>query len=197
VSVPRGFKAKANRIALALRHQLSLDAVSPIDLAKLAARLRLPLVPLDEFTGELPGQVAQLTLRDPGAFSAVLLPLGRGQRIILFNDRHSPPRRNSSIAHEIAHALLAHPPTLPFDGTGCRTFDKEIEDEASCLAGYILIPNEAAWHIVRSQMSAAEACPLYGVSQEMLDYRLDTSGARIRYSRRLIRAVGKRPPRRG
>ena len=183
MSLPYGFKARANRVALGLRHQMGLAPEAPICLADLTERLNLPLVPITDFRPEMSRQVEQLIRRDL-AFSALLLPVGRGRRIILFNDCHSRGRRNSSIAHEIAHALLAHPPTLPFDSTGRRAFDRDIEDEANCAGGHILIPNEAAWHIVRTGLSSTVACETYGVSQDMLDYRLDTSGARIRYQRR-------------
>jgi hypothetical protein len=187
MSLPHGFKAKANRIALGLRFQMGLAPEAAIDLVALAARLNLPLVALTSFGTELPDQVGQLVRRDVEAFSAVLLRVGPGRRIILFNDRHSLSRRNSSIAHEIAHALLAHPPTLPFDHTGCRVFDKDIEDEANCVGSHILVSNEAAWYIVRSGLSAREACDAYGVSRDMLEFRLNTSGARIRQRRWLDR----------
>ena len=103
--------------------------------------------------------------------------------IILLNNGHSIGRRNSDLAHEISHALLAHPPTQPFDHTGNRSFDKDMEDEANCLAGYILIPNEAAQKIVWSGHDPEAACDEYGVSRRMLDFRLNTSGARKRRSR--------------
>ena len=189
MSLPHGFKAKANRIALALRHQLGLTPEAPIDLSVLAKRLNFALVPLCAFTTELADQVAQLLRRDPWAFSALLLPVGGEKRVILFNDRHSLARRNSSIAHEISHFLLAHPPTLPFDNTGSRSFDEDLEDEANCVAAHLLIPNEAACHIVNLGISPSKACEIYGVSLDMLEYRLNTSGARIRYQRRLHRTA--------
>lgn len=187
MSLPHGFKAKANRIAVGLRRQVGLAPEAPIDLVALTARLNLPLVPLTAFNSELPRHVVQLVRHDLEAFSALLLPVGPGRRIILYNDRHSPGRRNSSIAHEIAHAILAHPPTMPFDNTGCRTFDKDIEDEANCVSGHILVPNEAAWHIVQARLATREACQIYGVSREMMEFRLNASGARIRYRRRVER----------
>ena len=183
MSVPRGFKAKADRIAVGVRLQVGLEPEAPIDLPILATHLNLTLVPVTDFDDALPLHISQLVKTDIQAFSALLLPVGNGKGIILYNDRHSQARLNSSIAHEISHALLMHPPTLLFDHTGCRTFDKNIEDEANCLAGYILIPNKAAWNIVKSGMAPLAACERYGVSHDMLEFRLNASGARIRHRR--------------
>ena len=180
MNLPRGFKAKANSIAVGLRRQMGLSEEMPINLDQLAEKLGLPVVSISTFVDMCPEPIVQLVKIDPGAFSALLLRLDRGSRIILVNDGHSVYRRNSSISHEIAHALLAHPPTQPFDYSGCRNFDKDMEDQANCLSAYILIPNEAASHIVWSRRSLDMACRMYGVSPQMLEYRLNTSGARIR-----------------
>lgn len=180
MGVPRGFKAAADRIAVGLRRQMGLSASAPIDVEALAARLQIAVVPLSSFAERLPQQVEQLITRDVSAFSASLLYVG-GAKAILVNDGHSRPRRNSNVAHELAHALLAHPPQ-PFDHAKGRTYDQGVEAEANGLAGHILVPNAAALHIVRSGTEDA-ACDRYGVSRKMLEWRLDVSGARIRHQR--------------
>ena len=182
MSLPRGFKAKANRIAVGLRRQMDLPGEAPIDLYELADRLRLRVVPISAFADTCPEHMVQLVTSDSSAFSASLVHLEHS-RIILVNDGHSLPRINSSIAHEIAHALLAHRPTLPFNSSGCRNFDKDTEEQAGCLSAHILIPNEAALYITRSHCSTDAICERYGVSRKMLEYRLNTSGARKRRDR--------------
>lgn len=184
MQVQRGFLAKANRISLGLRHQLGLVAHAPMDIPQLTKHLRLELVPLSEFLGTHSSQVQTLCNGDKACFSATLLHTEAGRKI-LFNDAPSRGigRRNSDVAHEISHHLLLHPPSYPFDGNGNRHFSPEIEDEANCLASFLLIPNEAAWHIVKSGMHPDPACTTYGVSKEMLEFRLNKSGARIRFTR--------------
>jgi hypothetical protein len=49
-----------------------------------------------------------------------------------------------------------------------RQVDRDIEDEANWLAATILIPNEAALHIVRKFIDAKTACNLYYVSEALL-----------------------------
>ncbi|MDY0279053.1 MAG: ImmA/IrrE family metallo-endopeptidase [Salinivirgaceae bacterium] len=183
MGLPYGFKAKANRIALDFRKRLGLKPESPIDLNSLAEILEIPIVPLSAFRKSHPDQVRQLTRFDRDAFSAVLIPLGGNMRILLVNDSHSRGRQNSSIAHELSHVILKHPPTALFDSSGKRNYDDGIEGEANCLAGLILITNEAAMYIVDSSLPPSEARDLYGVSNDMLQYRLNISGARLRAAR--------------
>lgn len=182
MGLPYGFKAAANRIAIGLRRQMGLPREAPLNLYELAARLGLRVVPISTFADVCPEHIVQLLTSDPRAFSASLIQLQHG-RIILVNDGHSFRRINSDIAHEVAHALLAHPPTQLFNHSGCRNFDKDTEEQADCLSSHILIPNEAASHIVWSGCSKDTACERYGVSRQMLEYRLNTSGARIRRDR--------------
>lgn len=182
MSVPHGFKARANRIAVGIRRQMQILDGDPIDLDELVLKLGLSIVPISTFSDLVPESVTQLVDKDRSAFSASLLRLGRS-RVILVNDGHSPRRRNSSIAHEIAHVLLAHAPARLFKPAGCRSFDKEMEAQADCLAGHILVSNDAALRIVCTDLPLETACDRYGVSQKMLEYRLNTSGARIRHRR--------------
>lgn len=180
MGVPHGFKAAADRVAVGLRRQMGVPDRAPIDVDALAAQLRIPVVPLSSFADVLPECVEQLVNLDVSAFSASLLHINR-VRVILVNDGHSPSRRNSNVVHEIAHALLCHPPQ-PFDHVNGRNFDQGVETEANCLAGHILIPNAAALYIVRSGREA-DACDRYGVSNRLLQWRLGASGARIRQQR--------------
>ena len=175
MGVPRGFKAAADRIAVGLRRQMRLPAHAPMDVDALAARLGFRVVPLSSFADDCPGAVEQLVNLGVSAFSASLLRIGSA-RAILVNDGHSLGRRNSNVAHEIAHALLGHSPQ-PFDHINGRDFNQGVEAEANLLAGHILITNAAALYIVRSGREA-DACDRYGVSKELLQWRLGTSGAR-------------------
>ena len=178
MSLPYGFKAKANRIAVGLRLQLGLAAQAPIDVPALAAHLGIAIVPLSAFKQWCNEQVTQLTKGDSGAFSAALISFGNGSRVVIVDDDHSPARQNSDIAHEISHALLVHPLEVISSMMGCRDFDPALEEEANHLAGYLLVPDQAARRIVNSGMEAALAQKTYGVSRQMFDWRLNMSGAR-------------------
>lgn len=183
MSLRRGFKAEANRIAVRLRSDLGLRPYDPMDLDALGRMLDVPIVPLSFFAKNCGSAVRQLTHCDRGAFSAVTLPRGEGQHFILHNDGHAPVRQRSNISHEFAHIALKHPMTLPLDSSGCRSIDRDIEEEANWLGGAILISDPAALHILSNGMSETDACARYGVSMDMLRFRINASGARIRMSR--------------
>ena len=97
--------------------------------------------------------------------------------------RRSGVNQESSRSSETSHALLAHSPEIVPAGMGCRNFDQQQESEANFLAGCVLITNEAARRIVMSGMSLDAAGDHYGVSDQMLQYRLNVSGARVQHQR--------------
>ncbi len=183
MSLRWGFKAEANRISLRLRRDLGLAPHAPIELFALAEKLGAHVVPLSVFADECPDAVHHFTHVEPTAFSAATVPLPNNHRVIIFNDSHPPGRRNSNLAHEIAHLVLGHEFTLPIDTTGCRIIDRDVEDEANWLGPTILISNEAAMYILRQGMDTEAACQDYGVTPAVLRMRTNASGARIRISR--------------
>jgi IrrE N-terminal-like domain len=70
------------------------------------------------------------------------------------------------------------PRTRPaFDKHGCRTWRAEVEDEAEWLAGVLLITEEAAVAVARRNIPSAVAAGRYGVSEQMMRYRLNLPGA--------------------
>ena len=165
----RGFKAEANRIALRVRERMGLEAIAPIDPAAICAHFDIQLIRLRDVDRKSP------FLRDTASFSAVTVPCAH-QRAIVHNDAHQPHRQRSNICHELAHCFLGHECTPPLTEDGARTHDGGIEAEANFLSGTLLIPNEAAIHIVRNAL-IIQAQDLYGVSKAMLTYRLRVSGA--------------------
>ena len=184
MSLPDSFKASANRVAIGLRRQLGVACQAPINVHELAAHLGISIVPLSVFKEWCAEQVTQLTKRNGGGFSASLISFGDGRRMVIVNDEHSPARQNSDIAHEIGHTLLAHPLEVLSSTIRCRDYDPDLEEEASYLAGCLLVPNQAAWSIVETGMAMELAQTTYGVSRQMLDWRLNISGAHTQTMRR-------------
>ena len=176
VEFQRGFKTRANKIALGLRKQLGSSGTAPLDPRDVLHRLSIQIVPLSEFQRICPCETAAL-LSNSGGFSAMLLPVERGKRIIIHNDSHSPRRQVSDLSHEVAHVLLAHPAEIVCMGDLARRADSLVEAEAAYLGGCILVPNEAAHRIAFSGVDSHKAADGYGVSEEMITYRLRMSGA--------------------
>lgn len=183
MSLRRGFKASASRLAVRLRRGQNRAPHEPIDLETIAERLEIKIVPLSAFAKEVPQAVRHLSITDSDAFSATTIRFETGKRIIIHNDSHHPRRQRSNLSHEISHVLLGHPFTYPIDNSGCRNHDRELEEEANWLGATILISDEAALHILRRAIDEETACSLYEVSLPLLRMRINGSGARIRHSR--------------
>jgi Zn-dependent peptidase ImmA (M78 family) len=100
-------------------------------------------------------------------------------KVIIRNPAHSPERSASDVMHELAHVLLEHEPGNVFfgpNGMALRTHNKDQEDEARWLSGCLLLPRESLFAIRRRRLSDLDACREYGVSQDMLTFRRQTSG---------------------
>lgn len=175
----RGFKTEANQYAREFREELELAHHAPLCPWKLAEHLAIPVFRLTTLRRDAPEEVAFLLNDGKEFFSAVTIFHGL-RRSILHNDKNAPTRQASDISHEIAHAVLGHPPTAPFNEVGCRNINREIEDEAAWLGAALLISEEAAISIVRSQMTMHDASRTYGASPALLKMRINVTGARRR-----------------
>lgn len=182
MTLRRGFKSDAESIAREIRGELLLTSAAPLDVFRLADHLAIPILPMSRLAAAVPDSVRHFNDSGRSAFSAVTVFLGTF-RIVVHNDSHSTGRQASNIAHELAHALLLHPPAPALDDDKNRNWDPQIEEEANWLAGTLLVPEEAALLIVRNQWSDLHAASVFGVSEDMVRYRVQVTGARLRVLR--------------
>jgi Zn-dependent peptidase ImmA (M78 family) len=179
----KGFSGEAESIAEGVRQELGIGNIVRLDPHRLAARLEVPILSLGQLArigSGLPGldeAVAILKGSEQSALSAVTVFAGT-RRMIVYNDEHSPARQASDLCHEVAHGLLLHQPTLALDERGCRAWDTTIENEADYLGGALLIPGKAARWVAKCGMTADAAAECFGCSPEMVNWRLNESGAR-------------------
>jgi hypothetical protein len=128
----------------------------------------------------------------PDAWSAALVPNGTGQ-FIVENAIHTPQRRRSNMAREMAHLLLEHEfdRILFTDGKrGCRNpATKSMEDEAAELSGELLLPADAARRAAAFGKSDEEVANFFDVSPEFARWRMNVTGARLTASRAARRRV--------
>jgi Zn-dependent peptidase ImmA (M78 family) len=174
----RGFKTWANKVATETRTELGLGPFVRLDPRQLADYLGIPVIDLSSLELDAPAVKRLLTV-ESSVFSAVTVFDGT-RRTIIHNDARAPTRQNSNISHELSHGLLGHPPTPALDDTGCRVWNQDIEDEASWLAGCLLVPEAAALGIARGRWTTDEAAALFGVSEQMIRFRINGTGAAVR-----------------
>lgn len=175
----KGFKAEAEDLSISLRRELSLKDRDPLDAFQLAAHLEIPVLALSGLSDQVSDDSLRILMHEEAsAFSGITIHNGT-RRVVVLNDVHTITRQRSSLAHELAHALLGHPPSPLTNDAGDRHYNSEIEKEANWLAGAILIPGAAAKHIVFNIPDRSDAAKRYLVSTEMLNYRLQVTGALV------------------
>jgi Zn-dependent peptidase ImmA (M78 family) len=177
----RGFKTEAHGIAEEIRAELGLHPLDALDPRRLAELLEVPIVGLSEMVRDAP-VIAYLLHTERSVFSAVTVFRGP-RRLIVHNDGHAMTRQNSNLSHELAHALLLHTATPALDDRGSRLWNEDLEDEAAWLAGALLISEAATIEIARGRWTRNDAAIRFAVSERMVQFRMNATGAVKRVSR--------------
>lgn len=186
----KGFKARCEQMARTLRAGFSISADAPLPVSRLAQFLRVAVWSISEL--ELsPEDTRQLVTVDPDAWSAVTVSSG-GREAIIVNPQHRGGRFSSDVMHELAHLLLGHEPSTVFfvgeSRLALRAYVGPSEEEANWLAAALLLPRDALVHIARNHMQQAKACAQYGVSRQLLTYRLNVTGVNRQFRRTRVRS---------
>jgi Zn-dependent peptidase ImmA (M78 family) len=171
----RGFKAEAERTAQRIRSEMGLRPAEPLDSLELAKHAGAEVRCADQLVAI--AKLEALEEIQPGAFSACTFTVG-DRRVIVYSPLASPGRRQSDIAHEVAHILLGHAvqQVQQVGGLCFFTCDPEEEQEANWLAGCLLLPRQLLYQAARRGLDAADIAERYGVSEQMAAFRLRTTG---------------------
>jgi Zn-dependent peptidase ImmA (M78 family) len=178
----RGFKAYAGRTADALRREMDLSPLDRFEPFRACGHLGIAVYPFSALE-ENGVSLRHSIVRADGPVSAFSIILPPQQRVFFYNDTRARTRVVSDVSHEIAHALLFHPPHSLSD-LRCSDMPAEAEDEAAHLAGILLVSDEAALRVACDNLDLEIAANMYGVSRDMMTYRINVSGARRRADRR-------------
>jgi Zn-dependent peptidase ImmA (M78 family) len=182
----RGFKTWSEETALRIRTKLGVAPNAPMNPLMLAELLSIPvLTPTD--LRDFPEDCQRRLINEHSEnWSAITVTNGK-HNLIVINPSHFQARRNSDLAHELAHLILGHEPSMMFaspgSGIALRTHNKEQEEEANWLAGCLLLPREALLSIRRRRLTDEETCNEYGISVPMLRFRFNVSGVDVQLRR--------------
>ena len=183
----RGFKTRCENIAQSIRTDLALDPTDPLSVDDLADYLGAQIITPHDVPG-MPGKALRVLLEDDADDWSALTISGHSSALIIHNPTHSAGRRSSNIAHELAHILLRHSPSVLMfapDGTwALRTYDEQQEEEATWLSGCLLLPRPALLLIAEANLDIREATARYEVSERLLRYRRDITGVERQLRRR-------------
>lgn len=187
----RGFKTKAEKLAVEYRQKLSLHPCDPLPSFKLAQFLDAPVhcvsnIVEDEKDLKL---IMGIDETDIG-FSAVHFKNADGKSVVLHNGSHSVRRQESNIMHELAHIICGH--SIPEEyldipiAHGMRYFNEQQEEEARFLGGCLQISRPGLLRAIKSKMSYQEIAEYYTASVDMVKYRMKITGVekQASYSRK-------------
>lgn len=176
-----GFKADAERISLRIRYKLGIPPTGPLDPEEVCRAFDIQLMKMSTLSCDV--SAFQGAANDK--FSAMTVCAGL-HRAIVHNDSHHPYRQRSNIFHELAHCFLGHEGCTIINDNGTRSYSSPVETEASYLGGALLLPRDAALHVLRNGLKT-NAQAIYGISKPMLEYRLRVSGAQTIFERSLAK----------
>jgi Zn-dependent peptidase ImmA (M78 family) len=175
VTLRRGFKAEAEREAAQVRKELGLTPHDPIDPANVAQHRGVKVV--DASTLVDVTELEELERLQAFAFSAATFDI-EGRKIIVFSPLRAVGRRNSDIAHELAHLMLGHELTEVRDLSGMpfRTCRPDQEEEATVFGGTLLLPRPLLLSAARRNATVEQIASQYAVTPDMARFRYNSSG---------------------
>jgi Zn-dependent peptidase ImmA (M78 family) len=176
LALRRGFKAESERRAEALWRDLQLEEGDRIEAIALATHLGYFVRCADELIDRQ--KLKKLEKIQPGAFSACTFRLPNRVDAIVYSPFAHPTRRNSDVAHEIAHLLLGHRLSR-LERVGDVAFlscDAVQEEEARWLSGCLLLPRFALLHDLKQRLSHRTIAETRILSEEMVRYRVNVTG---------------------
>ena len=171
----RGFKAEAERLASRVRKEAGIGAHAPLDVSLLVTHLGASLRYADELVSV--AKLEELELIQPGAFSACTFDLG-DRTVIVASPLASPERQRSDISHEAAHLILRHSVknVEQLGGLSFFTCDPDEEQEATWLAGCLLLPRDLLLRSLSRGINVEAIAAANEVSLQMANFRLRTTG---------------------
>lgn len=175
----RGFKTWCENAAADYRSALRLSQKDPLNPEELAAHLDIMVWRPEDVPELSTDSLRQLTIHDRDSWSAVTLRVGDTNLIIL-NSAHAPTRQRNSLAHELAHIILDHEPSrIDVSSEGhllLSSFEQEQEEEANWFSATLLVPRAGLQAAYRSTQDAQTLADQFGVSLDLLNWRLRVTG---------------------
>jgi hypothetical protein len=165
----------------------------PLNPYSLAQQVKIRVVTLDQLAGLSAEARQQLLINDPDAWSGGTIgPLPDGWRLVILNPRHSDRRNVATLMEEVCHVFLNHTPNRinPAASNGTiafRDFNEEDEEAAYAVGAATLIPYQVLRHAVEQGLTAEQIAGRYGVSPDLVEYRIKVTGLWATYK------IGSRP----
>ena len=175
----RGFKTWCETTAERYRTALGLKPDDQLNPEDLAAHLGVIVWRPEEIPELAESSLRRLTNHDSDSWSAVTIGVGK-TNLTIVNSAHPPTRQRSSLSHELAHLILDHEPgridLSPAGHLLLSSFEREQEEEADWMSGTLLVPRAGLVIAYRSTQDLRILANRFGVSLDMLRWRLRMTG---------------------
>ncbi|GAA0956069.1 ImmA/IrrE family metallo-endopeptidase [Actinocorallia libanotica] len=183
MTLPRGFKANAEREAVRLRNDMGLPPNAHLDVRDLAEHLGAKIVGAERLIDVT--RLEELERMQAFAFSAATFSV-HGKHYIVTNPLRTAGRLASDIAHELSHLLLEHDLTevREIGGLPFRTCQPEEEEQATAMGGTLMLPRPLLMTAVAQGMTPEQIAASYNVTTEMARFRYNTTGVATQLNRR-------------
>jgi hypothetical protein len=147
------------------------EALNPFDLAGFA---NLLVVDFDKIKGLSNEAREHLLGPAAGQWSggACSRALPDGRKLIILNPTHGRQRTHATLMEEICHVFLGHSPNRLSVGGVARDYQKADEEDAYATGAAALVPYKTLRELVLKGKTAAEIAKRFGVSKELVGYRL-------------------------
>lgn len=177
----RGFKTKAEELAVKYRENLGLSKFKPLDAFKLAEHLDVSIFTVDEIFEGNELHPSHAKMNDKEMFDAMWMQNAYGDKIILYNPNHSKCRQQSSLMHEMAHLILKH--EIPEEISkvcmmyNLHYYNKVQEQEAKFLGACLQLTKASLMWALKENWTHEKISEYYSASIDMVRFRLYSSGA--------------------
>lgn len=175
MTLPRGFKADAERRAERVRSELGRAPGAVVTARELAEHHRVVVVSAERLVER--ARLEELERLQSFAFSAATFDIN-GRDVIVTNPLRSDERLASDIAHELSHLLLEHKlsEVHELEGVPFRTCKPDEEEQATALGATLLLPRPLLLAAARAGETVDSLASRCGVTPDLARYRWNTTG---------------------
>ncbi len=175
----REFQRFVEEHAAELRRRAGIGPLERLDPWAVAPKFGVIIPDLADLVGMSPEDRAHLGAVDAKAWSGGGISLPGGKLLVLLNPSQTAERAAATIMEEVAHVHLGHRPSLLApqpNGAAGRRYDAQTEREAKRVAAAALLPAVAVARVVWAGTPAAVLAAEFGVSVELVEFRIKILG---------------------
>lgn len=179
-----GEAERLERCAIAAKRVFGRPDGNAIDPRTVADSLGVPVISEPAQFSVLPAEMRK-TILASRKWSAGTLEGPQGPVIIL-NPMHADTRLRVTLAEELSHLVMGHPPSEINTATGTRTYNATVEQEAFSVGGALVMPYGQLFNLTKAGRSVDEIAVAFKVSTSMARYRINRTGLSRMYKKRAV-----------